>query len=84
MPMRSIKSIVTVSHPFALAEYSDELPAGEYEVLVEEELLQGASFVAYRKTGIYLMVHGRGRTAGRTEQRPITERDLETVFGTDL
>jgi hypothetical protein len=42
-------------------------PPGDYEVLVEEELLQGLSFEAYRRTATYLTVRGRGRHAGRSE-----------------
>ena len=44
MNMRSITSTVTFSNPFTLSGYPGDLPAGEYEILVEEELLQGLSF----------------------------------------
>jgi hypothetical protein len=79
--MRSTRSTVTFPHPFTLSGYSDELPAGEYEVLVEEELLEGLSFAAYRRTGTYLTVRGKGRKGGTTELRPITETDVEMALG---
>lgn len=69
--MRSSRSIVTFSKAFVLPSYTDELPAGEYEVVVEEELLHGLSFEAYRRTATYLTVHGTGSRAGRIEMRPI-------------
>jgi hypothetical protein len=79
--MRSTRSVVTFPHPFTLSGYSDELPAGDYELLVEEELLEGLSFAAYRRTGTYLTVRGRGRLTGRTEVRPTTETDVELALG---
>ena len=83
MNMRSSRSTVTFFNPFALPGYSDKLPAGEYEVVVEEELLQGLSFEAYRRTATYLTVCGKGDRAGRTEMRPITARDLEMALSRD-
>ena len=41
MTMRSTKSTVTFSNPFTLSGYPGELPAGDYEVIVKEELLRG-------------------------------------------
>ena len=76
MNNRSINSTVRFWNPFTLPGYPDEMPAGEYEVIVEEELLQGLSFAAYRRTATYLTVRGKGRHAGRTE--------LRAVFGDDL
>ncbi len=83
MATRSTSSTVHFLRPFTLTGYTDELPAGEYEVLVEEELLEGLSFAAYRRTATYLTVRGRGRMAGRAELLPINETDLETALGPD-
>ncbi|MDC0657911.1 hypothetical protein N6L27_07895 [Leisingera sp. SS27] len=79
MNTRSSRLMVTYAHPFSLAGYPGELPAGAYEVIVEEELPQGLSFVAYRTAAIYLLIHGRGGQAGRTELRMITQNDLEAA-----
>ncbi|MFV1876622.1 hypothetical protein [Nioella sp.] len=83
MNMRSTRSTVRFSTPFTLSGYSDELPAGDYEILVEEELLQGLSFEAYRRTATYLTVRGRGRHAGRSERRAISDSDLQEALGRD-
>ncbi len=83
MNMRSTRSTVTFSNPFALPGYPDSLPAGDYELLVEEELLQGLSFEAYRRTGTYLTVRGRGSHAGRTELRAICDSDLKEALSRD-
>lgn len=83
MTMRSTRSTATFSNPFTLPGYPGDLPAGEYEVLVEEELLQGLSFEAYRRTATYLTVRGRGNHAGRTELRAISEDDLKEALSRD-
>lgn len=83
MNMRSTRSTVTFSNPFTLPGYPGDLPAGDYEVLVEEELLQGLSFEAYRRTATYLLVRGTGGHAGRTELRAISESDLTQALSRD-
>ncbi len=83
MAMRSTNSTVTFKHPFFLSGYTDELPAGDYDVVVQEELLEGLSFAAYRRTATYLTVRGKGQRAGRVELRSTSERDLEAALGLD-
>jgi hypothetical protein len=83
MSIRISRSMVTFSHPFTLSGYSDELAPGDYEVAVEEELLQGLSFEAYRKTATYLTVHRKGNRTCCTEMREITGRDLEIALSRD-
>ncbi|MCX2725754.1 hypothetical protein [Roseibium salinum] len=79
MNTRSSRSMVTFFNPFTLSGDPDVLPAGTYEVVVEEELLQGLSFLAYRKTATYLIVASKGRT----ERRKISWNDLEAVLSQD-
>lgn len=47
--MRTTKKTVTFRRPFVLAGFDEELPAGEYVVETDEELLPGLSFLAYRR-----------------------------------
>lgn len=79
MSTRPSRLTATFSHPSVLAGYADELPAGPYEVIVQEELLQGISFVAYRTAATYLLVHGKGGRAGRTGLRLFPRNDLKTA-----
>ncbi|MCU9838449.1 hypothetical protein OEZ49_11785 [Ruegeria sp. WL0004] len=74
---------MTFSNPFTLPGYPGDLPAGDYEILVEEELLQGLSFEAYRRTATYLTERGRGRHAGRTELWATSDGDLEKALSRD-
>ena len=83
MNMRSSTTTVTFSNTFALPGYPGELPAGDYEIVVEEELLQGLSFEAWKRTATYLIVRGRGRRTGLTEMLATTENDLNEALGRD-
>ncbi|EYD75609.1 hypothetical protein Rumeso_02825 [Rubellimicrobium mesophilum DSM 19309] len=83
METRSTRSTVTFAHPFHIAGYEDELPAGDYEVVVDEDLLQGLSFEAYRRSATYLLIGGRTGGRGISEMRPIDPRDLDAALARD-
>ena len=83
MGSRTARSIVSFAHPFRLAGYEDDLPAGDYQVDADEELLEGLSFEAYRRTGTYLLVGSRAGGGGCAEMRPIDPRDLEAALARD-
>ncbi len=71
------------NHPFVIAGYPNELPAGNYEIIVEEDLLLRLNYSAHRRTGTYLLVNGQ-RGVGHIEMRPIDPEDLERARRLDL
>ncbi len=75
-------STVTFVFPFVLPGYSDEFPAGNYEVIAEDELLANLSFAAYRRTATHIRVEQADGT-GRTELRPVDQRDLDLALSQD-
>ncbi|WP_229006399.1 hypothetical protein [Roseibium aggregatum] len=79
MNTRSTRSTVKFFHPFTLKGQSEVLPAGDYEILVEEELLRDMNFLGYRKTATYLIVADKGKTV----MREISGKDLEAVLNRD-
>ncbi len=83
MLTRSTRSMVTFSNDFMIGDSQRELAAGTYEIVVEEELMQGLSFEAYRRIATYLMVQGRGSKAGQTTMQVITQEDLEHAIACD-
>ena len=83
MNSRTTRAVVTFAHPFRIAGYEDELPAGEYQVDMDEELLEGLSFEAYRRTGTYLLVGSQAGGRGSAEMRPVDPRDLEAALVRD-
>ena len=59
--MRTTRQIVTFDQPFSLYAVDEVQPAGTYAVDVDEELIEGLSFLAYQRiaTTIYLPLrHG--------------------------
>lgn len=61
--MRTTRETVTFERPFYVTALDDPLPAGAYVVETDEELIEGLSFLAYRRVGTTLFVplrHARG------------------------
>jgi hypothetical protein len=54
--MRTTRESITFDHPFSLTAVDKLQPAGTYAVDIDEELIEGLSFLAYRRvaTTIYL------------------------------
>lgn len=80
MTIRPTTSILRFDHPFTLPGHPVPLPAGTYDVLIEDELLHGLSFEAFRRVSTFLQVKGQ---AGMTELRSTTEQDLEAALTRD-
>jgi len=80
MLSRTTTSVVTFLHPFVVAGYTDELAAGEYEVLADDDVMQSHSFAAYRRTATFLLTNW---DAEKTELRAVDHRDLELALAQD-
>lgn len=83
MSMRSFTSVVVFKHPFVLPGSPDVFPAGRYEVLVEEELLDGLSFPAFRETAAHLMIFGSRPGSGPSEMRATSTAELDAALRHD-
>jgi hypothetical protein len=57
MTSRTTTSTVTLAYPFVISGYPNELPAGSYEFIVEEDLLTNRSFISYQRTATYLLIN---------------------------
>lgn len=57
--MRTTRESITFDHPFSLTAVDKPQPAGTYAVDIDDELIEGLSFLAYRRvaTTIYLPLH---------------------------
>jgi hypothetical protein len=49
MTIRSRREVVTFRHPFRIRGIDRLLPAGAYEVVTDEETIEGLSFEAFRR-----------------------------------
>ena len=81
---RSRRETVTFRHPFRIKGIDRQLPAGAYEVVTDEELIEGLSFPCFRRTATMIMVPGAPPHRQSTEMLSISSGDLASdpsVFG---
>ncbi|OAF16655.1 hypothetical protein AYJ54_37905 [Bradyrhizobium centrolobii] len=60
MTIRSRRKTVTFKHPFRIRDIERLLPAGAYEVVTDEETIEGLTFSAYRRTATTIRVPAEG------------------------
>jgi hypothetical protein len=56
MTIRSRREMVTFKHPFQIRGVDRLLPAGAYEVITDEEMIEGLSFASFRRVATMIMV----------------------------
>jgi hypothetical protein len=83
MELRSNSVTVTFHQSFCLPGHDAAFPAGTYEVLSEDERLDGLTFEAFRRVATFLRISGNGASSGRTELQPVSQRDLDAALLAD-
>ena len=56
MTIRSRRETVTFKHPFWIGGVDRLLPAGAYDVITDEEMIEGLSFAAFRRVATMIVV----------------------------
>jgi hypothetical protein len=74
MTIRSRREAVIFKHPFRIRGVDRLLPAGTYEVITDEESIEGLSFAAFRRIATMILVPGA--TASVREMISIGSVDL--------
>ena len=62
MTTRTHERTVTFAKSFVLKGVDYRLPAGDYRVKTDEELIEGISFPVYRRTATMIFVPAQGRS----------------------
>jgi hypothetical protein len=83
MTMRTSNKAVKFTRPFLLKGVDRVLPAGEYRVATDEELIQELSFPVYRRVATMIFVPAESRRASSVEMVSIDPRDLQEVLDRD-
>src|ERR1700681_3800745 len=73
---RSRRETVTFRHPFRIKGIDRQLQAGAYEVVTDEELIEGLSFPCFRRVATMIMVPGAPPHHQSTEMLAISSVDL--------
>jgi hypothetical protein len=73
---RSRRETVTFRHPFRIRGIDRQLNAGAYEVVTDEELIEGLSFPCFRRVATMIMVPAAPPHHSSTEMISISSVDL--------
>ena len=74
MTIRSRRETVTFKHAFRIRSIDRLLPAGAYDVIADEEMIEGLSFAAFRRIATMIVVPAVTRLT--MEMIPIGSVDL--------
>jgi hypothetical protein len=76
MTMRSRRETITFRHPFRIKGIDRQLAAGAYEVITDEEMIEGLSFASFRRVATMIMVPGAPPRSSSMEMISISAVDL--------
>jgi hypothetical protein len=76
MTIRSRRETVTFKHPFQIRGIDRLLPAGAYEVITDEEMIEGLSFPSFRRVATMIMVPAAQSRGSTIEMVSIGSVDL--------
>jgi hypothetical protein len=76
MTMRSRRETITFRHPFRIKGIDRLLQAGAYEIITDEEMIEGLSFASFRRVATMIMVPGAAPRTSSMEMISISAIDL--------
>jgi hypothetical protein len=82
MSIRTTRKIVKFSNSFSIVGVGRVLPAGVYEVVTDEELIEGLSFPVYRRVATMIMAPTQSSQPS-IEMLTIDPQDLATAMERD-
>jgi hypothetical protein len=83
MIARSLSETIVFSKPFLLRGVDRMLPAGDYRVVTDEELIEGLSFPVYRRVSTMIFVPASPYGASAVEMVTIDPLDLRGALDRD-
>ncbi len=83
MSIRTNARTVVFGRPFSLKGIDRVLPAGDYRVLTDEELIEGLSFPVYRRVSTMIFLPAEFHRSGAVELVTIDPLDLRAAEARD-
>ena len=80
---RSRRETVTFRHPFRIKGIERQLQAGAYEVVTDDELIEGLSFPCFRRVATMIMIPGAPPRVSSIEMISINSVDLADAQAAD-
>jgi hypothetical protein len=84
MTVRSHSKSIVFIHPFELKGVDRILPAGDYQVVTDEELIEELSFPVYRRVATMIFVPVESYHASSVEMVAIDPQELQAALERDL
>ncbi len=76
MTTRSRREVISFRHPFRIKGIDRVLPPGAYEVITDEEMIEGLSFASFRRVATMIMVPAAPPRGSTMEMISIGSVDL--------
>ena len=83
MTIRSRRETVRFEHPFHIKGIDRQLAPGAYEVITDEEMIEGLSFPSFRRIATMIMVPGAPPQRAVMEMISISAVDLSDAQRAD-
>jgi hypothetical protein len=83
MQTRTNRKTVTFIGPFVLKGVDRILPPGDYQVVTDEELIEGLSFPVYRQISTMILVPTQSDRMSSVEMVTVAPRDLRAAQDRD-
>lgn len=81
--IRTSEQTVTFRRPFVLSGLAGIQPAGDYAVEIDEELLDGISFAAYRRIRALVHLHAESGEPGVRQVVAVDPNELDAAMARD-
>ena len=79
---RTKRRTLTFKRPFTLKGVDRQLPPGDYELVTDEELIEGLSFPVYRRVATWIIAPAQS-AATATEMIPIDPAEIAVAHESD-
>ncbi|SCA56616.1 conserved hypothetical protein [Candidatus Terasakiella magnetica] len=83
MTIRTSSKFVIFNHPFKIGRLAEIQPAGSYKVDTDEELIEGLSFIAYKRVMTVIHLHSKNKLKSLTRALTITAKELKEALQND-
>ena len=83
MTTRTRNESVVFSHPFELKGIDRILPAGNYQLVTDEELIEELSFPVYRRVSTMMLVPAQSHSNSSVEMVAVDPHDLQAARDRD-
>ena len=83
MSPRTNRSTTHFRAPFALRGMDGLQPAGEYEISVDEEPIDGLSFLAWRRVATFIHLPAIGARSMGGQMLPVDPEELQAAIDRD-